>query len=129
VDRPENPVQAAPLTRCGKNQYQEVKAIKVIDERSQLFALPEDTMRSDLTFGAMTYVPNRFLLTRLASKAIRSLHRPNTRIEDTANEVFERFGHGNPVAGASCAGNLQSFPCAAQEKTHSTFDDQEQSVA
>ena len=28
-------------------------------------------MRSELMFGAMTYVSNRFLLTRLASKATR----------------------------------------------------------
>ena len=86
-------------------------------------------MRSELVFGAMTYVSNRFLLTRLASKAIRSLHRPNTRIEDTANEVFDRFTHVNPIAGASYAGNLQSFPCPAQEETHSSYDDLEQSVA
>jgi hypothetical protein len=86
-------------------------------------------MRSELIFGAMTYVSNRFLLTRLASKATRSFHRPNTRIEDTANEVFERFTRVNPLAGASYAGNLQSFPRAAQEETHSTYDDLEQSVA
>jgi hypothetical protein len=86
-------------------------------------------MRSELVFGAMTYVSNRFLLTRLASKAIRRFHRPNTRIEETANEVFERFTHVNPLAGASYPGNLQSFPGAAQEKTHSTFDNLEQSVA
>ena len=86
-------------------------------------------MRSELVFGAMTYVSNRFLLTRLASKATRSFHRPNTRIADTANEVFERFTHVNPLAGASYAGNLQSFPDAAQEETHSSYDDLEQSVA
>jgi hypothetical protein len=86
-------------------------------------------MRSELIFGATTYVPNRFLLARLASKAIRSFHHPNTRIEDTTNDVFERFTRVNPLAGASYAGNLQSFPCATQEKLHSTFDDLEQSVA
>jgi hypothetical protein len=86
-------------------------------------------MRSDLIFGAMTYVSNRFLLTRLASKATRRFHRPNTRIEDTANEVFERFTRVNPVAGVPDAGNLQSFPCAAQGETHSSYDDLEQYVA
>jgi hypothetical protein len=86
-------------------------------------------MRSELIFGAMTYVSNRFLLTRLASKATRRFHRPNTRIEDTANEVFERFTRVNPLAGVSYAGNLQSFPCAAQRETHSSYDDLEQSVA
>jgi hypothetical protein len=86
-------------------------------------------MRSELIFGAMTYVSNRFLLTRLASKATRSFHRPNTRIEDTANEVFERFTHVNPLAGFTNAGNLQSFPHVAQGEAHSSYDDLEQSVA
>jgi hypothetical protein len=85
-------------------------------------------MRSDLIFGAMTHVPNRYLLTRLASKATRRFHRPNTRIADTANEVFERFSHVNPLAGVSSASNLQALPGAAQEETHS-YDDLEQSVA
>jgi hypothetical protein len=86
-------------------------------------------MRSDLIFGAMTYVSNRFLLTRLASKATRSFHRPNTRVEDTANEVFERFTQVNPLAGVSNASNLQSFPRAAQGETRSSYDHLEQSVA
>jgi hypothetical protein len=82
-------------------------------------------MRSELIFGAMTYVSNRFLLTRLASKATRSFHRPNTRIEDTANEVLERFAHVDPLAGVSYAGNLQSFPHAVQGETRSSYDDLE----
>jgi hypothetical protein len=86
-------------------------------------------MRSELIFGAMTYVSNRFLLTRLASKATRSFHRPNTRIEDTTNEVFERFTHANPLAVTSCAGNLQPFPSAVRGENHSSYDDLEQSVA
>ena len=86
-------------------------------------------MRSELIFGAMTYVSNRFLLTKLASKATRSFHRPNTRIEDTTNEVFERFTRVNPLAGASYGGKLQSCPCAAQGQTHPSYDDLEQSVA
>jgi hypothetical protein len=90
---------------------------------------PEDTMRSELIFGAMTHVSNRFLLTRLASKATRSFHRPNTRIEDTANEVFERFAHLNPLAGVPYTSNLQSFPSTAQGETVLAYDDLEQSVA
>jgi hypothetical protein len=86
-------------------------------------------MRSELIFGAMTYVSNRFLLTSLASKATRSFHRPNTRIEDTANEVFERFTHANPLTGTSCAANLQLCPSAAQGETRSFYEDLEQSVA
>ena len=86
-------------------------------------------MRSELVFGAMTYVSNRFLLTRLASKATRSFHRPNTRVEDTVNEVFERFAHANPLAGASHARELQLCPYAPQGETHSFDRDLEQSVA
>ncbi len=86
-------------------------------------------MRSERIFGAMTYVSNRFLLTRLASKATRSFHRPNTRIEDTANEVLEHFTQVNPLAAVSYAGNLQWFPCPAQMETQSSDHDLEQSVA
>jgi hypothetical protein len=86
-------------------------------------------MRSELVFGAMTYVSNRFLLTRLASEATRSLHRPNTRIQDTANEVFERFTRVNPLAGVPHAANVQSFPCAAQGEAYSFNEDLEKSVA
>jgi hypothetical protein len=104
-------------------------AIKAIEELSQSLSLPEDTMRSELIFGAMTYVSNRFLLTRLASKATRSFHRPDTRIEETVNEVFERFAHADPLAVASYAGNLQLCPYAAQGETHPFYEDQKQSVA
>jgi hypothetical protein len=69
----------------------------------------EDMMRSELVFGATTYVSNRFLLARLASKAIRKLHKPTMRIEDTTNEAFVRFRHANPLAGASHVYNLQPF--------------------
>jgi hypothetical protein len=86
-------------------------------------------MRSDLIFGALTYVPNRFLLTSLAAKATRRFHRPNTRVEDTANEVFERFTHNNPLAGVPYAATLQSFPNVAQGETRSFDEDLEQSVA
>jgi hypothetical protein len=61
--------------------------------------MPEETsMRSDLVFDAMTYVSNRFLLTTLTAKATRKLHRPNTRIQETANDVFVRFSRTNPIA-------------------------------
>jgi hypothetical protein len=86
-------------------------------------------MRSELVFGAMTYVSNRFLLTRVAAKAIRRFHRPNTRIQDTANEVLERFTRANPLAAVPYIGNLQSFPRAAQGESHAFYEDLEQSVA
>jgi hypothetical protein len=86
-------------------------------------------MRSDLVFGAMTHVSNRFLLTRVAAHATRKFHRPNTRIEDTANEVFERLRAANPLAGVSYSSNLQPFPRASQDETYSYREDLEQSVA
>jgi hypothetical protein len=39
-------------------------------------------MRSDLVFGAIAKVSNRYLLTKLASKAVRGMHIPFVRIED-----------------------------------------------
>ena len=54
-------------------------------------------MRSDLVFGAITNVPNRFLLSQLASKTARKLHRSGTRMQDTANDVLVRFGRANPI--------------------------------
>jgi hypothetical protein len=55
-------------------------------------------MRSELVTSAVKQVPNRYLLSRMAAKAIRAFHRPNTRIADTANDVLHRFGTTNPVA-------------------------------
>jgi hypothetical protein len=53
-------------------------------------------MRSDLVFGALSHVSNRYQLCQLASKATRKLHKPNTRLQDTANEVLARFHTVNP---------------------------------
>jgi hypothetical protein len=89
----------------------------------------EDMMRSALVFGATRYVSNRFLLTRLASKAIRKLHKPNTRIADTTNDVFIRFSHSNPLAGASYVHNLQRLPYIVQAETQSLSEHLTQSVA
>jgi hypothetical protein len=54
-------------------------------------------MRSDLVFGAISHVPNRYLLAQLASKATRKLHRAGTRMQDTANSVFAHFSVSNPL--------------------------------
>jgi hypothetical protein len=53
-------------------------------------------MRSDLVFGALSHVSNRYQLCQLASKATRKLHKPNTRLQDTTNEVLSRFHTTNP---------------------------------
>lgn len=49
-------------------------------------------MRSDLIYGALDTVTNRYLLCQLVSKATRKFHRPNTRIQETMNEVLVRVG-------------------------------------
>jgi len=58
-------------------------------------------MRSDLVFGALSHVSNRYQLCQLASKATRKLHKPNTRLQDTTNEVLVRFHDTNPGAPAA----------------------------
>jgi hypothetical protein len=55
-------------------------------------------MRSDLVFRALSHVENRYQLCQLASKATRKLHKPNTRLQDTTNEVLNRFESANPEA-------------------------------
>ena len=53
-------------------------------------------MRSDLVFGALSHVSNRYQLCQLASKATRKLHKPNTRLQYTTNEVLDRFRSTHP---------------------------------
>ena len=48
-------------------------------------------MRSNLVYGAVAPVQNRYMLCQLASKATRKFHKPNTRIQETMNEVLERI--------------------------------------
>jgi hypothetical protein len=55
-------------------------------------------MRSDLVFRALSHVSNRYQLCQLASKATRKLHKPNTRLQDTTNEVLGRFEVASPEA-------------------------------
>ncbi len=55
-------------------------------------------MRSDLIFGALTHLENRYQLCQLASKATRKLHKPNTRLQDTTNDVLLRFHDNNPAS-------------------------------
>lgn len=47
-------------------------------------------MRSDIVFNALQ-TNNRFELCHQTFKAIRLLHKNNTRIEDTANDVLMRL--------------------------------------
>lgn len=55
-------------------------------------------MRSDLIFGALAHVKNRYQLCQLAAKATRKLHKPNTRLQDTTNDVLVRFHSCDPAA-------------------------------
>nr|WP_245632612.1 DNA-directed RNA polymerase subunit omega [Edaphobacter aggregans] len=55
-------------------------------------------MRSELIFGAITHVSNRYLLIKLAAKATRKFHRPNTRIQDTTNDVLMYFSRSSPIS-------------------------------
>jgi hypothetical protein len=57
-------------------------------------------MRSDLIFGALAHVHNRYQLCQLASKATRKLHKPNTRLQDTTNDVLVRFHESSPMVPA-----------------------------
>jgi hypothetical protein len=69
------------------------------DERT--YKKKENTMRSDLIFGALTHVNNRYQLCQLAAKATRKLHKPNTRLQDTTNEVLDRFKDTIPMNGVA----------------------------
>jgi len=49
-------------------------------------------MRSDLIYDSLKPVTNRYMLCQLVSKATRKFHKPNTRIQDTMNDVLVRVG-------------------------------------
>jgi hypothetical protein len=66
-------------------------------------------MRSDLIFGALTHVTNRYELCQLASKATRKLHKPNTRLQDTTNEVLDRFKDTIPMDLAAAESTVDSI--------------------
>ena len=69
-------------------------------------------MRSDLIFGALAHLENRYQLCQLASKATRKLHKPNTRLQDTTNEVLIRFHDTNPASEQL----MESSPAIADEQ-------------
>ena len=86
-------------------------------------------MRSELVFGAMTYISNRYLLTMLAARATRKFHRPNTRIQDTTNDVFERFTRAHLIAAVRYPSTVRSPPFVVQAETHPVCEDFNRSVA
>jgi hypothetical protein len=52
-------------------------------------------MRSDIVFDALQ-TKNRFVLCHEAFKAVRLLHKSNTRIEDTTNDALVRLAGVEP---------------------------------
>jgi hypothetical protein len=82
----------------------------VIEEQDQSRLFEEDMMRSELIFGALTHVQGRFLLAKLAAKATRKLHRPNTRIQETTNDVLVRFSRRNPIPITRYASQTATIP-------------------
>jgi hypothetical protein len=71
-------------------------------------------MRSDLIFGALTHVQNRYQLCQLASKATRKLHKPNTRLQDTTNEVLDRFKDTVPMEPVSA--DAEDVPVTSERR-------------
>ncbi len=53
-------------------------------------------MRSSLIFDTLHTLQNRYMLCQLASKATRKFHRPNTRIQETMNDVLGRIARSKP---------------------------------
>ena len=60
--------------------------------------LPEEHHACRLNVCALAYESNRYRLTRLVANATRKLHRPNTRVQHTMNDVFKWFGRSKPGA-------------------------------
>jgi len=52
-------------------------------------------MRSNMVFQSLHTLQNRYMLCQLASKATRRFHRPNTRIQDTMNQVLGRIAEAD----------------------------------
>jgi hypothetical protein len=73
-------------------------------------------MRSELIFGALTHVSNRYQLCQLASKATRKLHKPNTRLQDTMNDVLVRFRESSPAAASAAASRQEPVSIPQQHR-------------
>src|SRR5260370_33473979 len=86
----------AAVDRCGLPlfKYRRVSANKTLTSQKRK---GRKTMRSDLIFGALTHVNNRYELCQLASKATRSLHKPNTRLQATTKQVFDPLRDPMPM--------------------------------
>lgn len=54
-------------------------------------------MRSELVYSAGIQIQNRFLLSSVVMRAVKRLHVPSTRVEDTANQVFTDIAVGTYI--------------------------------
>ncbi|HKM86164.1 MAG TPA: hypothetical protein VJW96_08145 [Terriglobales bacterium] len=72
-----------PVCASGRTMGPSPKIIPVEGERPN--------MRSDRVFDALHTLRNRYMLCQLASKATRKFHKPNTRIQETMNDVFDKI--------------------------------------
>jgi hypothetical protein len=66
-------------------------------------------VRSELVFGSLEHVPNRFLLTKLAATATRKFHRPSARVQETITEVLLRFNHVSPIPRTQESSDVRLF--------------------
>jgi hypothetical protein len=66
-----------------------------IEKALKLVCTKRGSMRSELVYSAGLRVPNRYLLSTLAMKAVRRLHVRNARIEETTNQVFSDVASGD----------------------------------
>lgn len=53
-------------------------------------------MRSELVYKAALSVDNRFLLCRMVALSTKSLHVPNTAVQDTINNVLRKVDGKTP---------------------------------
>jgi hypothetical protein len=65
-------------------------------------------MRAHIVLAALQ-TQNRFTLCHLAFKSIRKLHKPSTRIQDTANDVLQRIANADgQQTGAESANVIEN---------------------
>ena len=53
-------------------------------------------MRSELVHTALNREPNRYALCHLIARAVRALHRPNTRLQNTTNKALQLLSQEEP---------------------------------
>jgi hypothetical protein len=56
-------------------------------------------MRSEIVFEALR-TTNRFAFCHLVSKAVRKLHKPSTRVQDTANNALRLLAGASQQKGS-----------------------------